>query len=530
MSSRAQVYFMGLLLILLGIGLVIYKSQILGLPIFPGEYETVWTVEAKIEFNAKNAPVKASLALPKHQSTMEIIDEVFSSSGYGFTIESNTLHRRAIWTTREAAGKQSLYYKIHAFQLRHPSASAPPVSYDMTEDNHSNDTDGNAQDSSVDAPSPYWSGSRRAAVQSAAMSLINKARGLSSDKESFAAQLLTELASDQNNDSILIRSDQNNREYVSIALDLLSLAGIPARIIRGLYLEDDRHRLPPVNLIEIYNDTGWVVFDPVSGSKGLPHNFLIWQRGDISLLDVEGGTRSRVSFSVLANDIPVREAALKLMGATTAAIIDYSIYSLPIEQQSIFKSILLVPVGALIVILLRVVVGVRTAGTFMPVLLAIAFIQTTLVTGISIFLLILSIGLWTRSYLSRLDLLLVARIAAVIVMVVGMIAVLSIASYKLGIKQALTVTFFPMIILAWTIEHMSILWEDDGPLEVLIQTAGSLLVAILSYIVMTNHFVEHWVFNFPELLFAVLGIILMLGNYTGYRLSELIRFRHMRAE
>ncbi|MFC2074619.1 7TM domain-containing protein, partial [Campylobacterota bacterium] len=31
-------------------------------------------------------------------------------------------------------------------------------------------------------------------------------------------------------------------------------------------------------------------------------------------------------------------------------------------------------------------------------------------------------------------------------------------------------------------------------------------------------------FNFPELLLVVLAIIILIGRYTGYRLSELIRF------
>jgi hypothetical protein len=104
---------------------------------------------------------------------------------------------------------------------------------------------------------------------------------------------------------------------------------------------------------------------------------------------------------------------------------------------------------------------------------------------------------------------------------------ISITSFKLGIEQALSVTFFPMIIIAWTIEHMSILWEDDGPLEVLIQTGGSLLVAIICYLAMTSSYIEHWMFNFPELLLTLLGMIIILGHYTGYRVSELIRFRYM---
>src|SRR5690606_2863857 len=135
--------------------------------------------------------------------------------------------------------------------------------------------------------------------------------------------------------------------------------------------------------------------------------------------------------------------------------------------------------------------------------------------------------LWIRSYLSKLDLLMVARLAAVVITVVILMAGFSILSYKLGLEQVMTITFFPMIIIAWTIERMSILWEEDGPKEVVKQGGGSLIVAVIAYLVMTNRYVEHLTYNFPEILLIELGIILVLGQYTGYRLSELKRFRFL---
>jgi len=44
---------------------------------------------------------------------------------------------------------------------------------------------------------------------------------------------------------------------------------------------------------------------------------------------------------------------------------------------------------------------------------------------------------------------------------------------------------------------------------------------------MSNAVVAHLTFNFPELMLSLLGVILLLGKYTGFRLSELYRFRDM---
>ena len=190
-----------------------------------------------------------------------------------------------------------------------------------------------------------------------------------------------------------------------------------------------------------------------------------------------------------------------------------------------FRMLLLLPLGAAVVVFMRVLVGVRTAGTFMPILISLAFLQTSLLPGLVSFVSVVAIGLMMRAYLSRLNLLLVARIATLIVLVIFVITALSIIGYQLGYSTGMVITFFPMIIIAWTIERMSILWEEEGAREVLIQGSGSLFVAIVAYLLMHNPLLEHLSFNFPELNLILLAAILAMGQYTGYKLTELYRFR-----
>ncbi|MEA3548585.1 MAG: 7TM domain-containing protein, partial [Thermodesulfobacteriota bacterium] len=85
-------------------------------------------------------------------------------------------------------------------------------------------------------------------------------------------------------------------------------------------------------------------------------------------------------------------------------------------------------------------------------------------------------------------------------------------------------------IISWTIERMCILWEEEGPKEVLIQGGGSLFTASLIYLFMVNRYLAHLTYSFPELLLVLLAIILMLGSYSGYRLTELRRFQPMAEE
>ncbi|MDO8937707.1 MAG: 7TM domain-containing protein, partial [Methylicorpusculum sp.] len=124
-----------------------------------------------------------------------------------------------------------------------------------------------------------------------------------------------------------------------------------------------------------------------------------------------------------------------------------------------------------------------------------------------------------------LRLLLVPRLAAVLIIVIILMTFVSLLSHKLGIDRGLSVALFPMVIIAMTIERMSLVWEEHGAGESLQQCAGSLFVASISYLLMTNEYLEHLMFVFPELLFMLLAFTLWLGRYTGYRISELWRFR-----
>ena len=202
-----------------------------------------------------------------------------------------------------------------------------------------------------------------------------------------------------------------------------------------------------------------------------------------------------------------------------------SLYSLPVEEQSMFKLIMLLPIGALVVVVLRTLVGLKTSGTFMPVLIALAFRETKLLWGVVLFILLVALGLSIRFLLEKLRLLLVPRLTAVLIVVVLLMLLISLLSHQLGMETGLSVALFPMVIIAMTIERMSVLWEERGPGDAIRTGFGSLAVAILAYICMGMEWLEHLVFTFPEVLLVVLALVLLAGRYTGYRLTELRRFK-----
>ena len=103
-SSRVQVSLIAASLIMLGLGLCLYKAVNVGFPLLPGEYRDVWTVESKVSFRPSKADaVEVELKLPTMLAGWSNVDEYFASSGFGFSViapsnDNGFESRRARWT------------------------------------------------------------------------------------------------------------------------------------------------------------------------------------------------------------------------------------------------------------------------------------------------------------------------------------------------------------------------------------------------------------------------------------------------
>jgi len=322
----------------------------------------------------------------------------------------------------------------------------------------------------------------------------------------------------------LIASTSTELQRARLLNTLIINGGYESHLIRALILGETatNQSLEPMLIVidddEVYAFV-WGTPKPVKLEYALA-----WQRGGPALIEVQGGKNAKVEFSVVKQELPASFVLEQASRQRENNLTDFSLTSLSIEQQDSYRLLLTIPFGALIVVIMRNIIGIRTTGTFMPILLAMAFLRTDLGPGLMLFVIVVSAGLTMRAYLSKLDLLLVPRISAVVVVVIGIMVGFGIVGGKFDLQIMQSVTLFPTIILSWTVERLSVLWEEDGPKEVGIQTLGSLVVAIMAYAAMGSPTLRYLVFIFPELLLVALAVILALGQYSGYRLSELMRF------
>lgn len=483
-----------------GAGMTLVKAFRDNVPLLPEMTTTVWTIEARIGFEGRNRSSKIEFRLPAAPSMQRVIDENFVSRGYGLSIlETKGRPREATWTLRRTpTGEQALYYQVKVVSGEIATdADVPPF-----------------------PPVPDY----QEPLASAIASVLNDARARSADVFTFTEQVLRLLADTDDENVKVIRNVSDRASWPHLVSEILAGARIPTRIAYGLPLDRPRINESLIPWLEVHNGEEWRGYDAQTGMPGYPPSFFIWRYDNPNLVQEWGVKDLGIAFSTTQTRIAQMELD-QLAGASYLKDpLGLNLSHLPVDVQNLYRVALMLPLGALVVAFMRVVIGVPTFGTFMPILIALAFRETQLGWGITLFLTLVLVGLSLRLMLAELRLLLVPRLASILVVVVCLMLAITVLSFHLGIEQGLSIALFPMVILAMTIERMSIVWEERGFGETAKQTMGSLLVAICGFYVMKEPHLEHLMFYFPELLLVVLATTLLLGAYSGYRLTELFRF------
>lgn len=489
-------------LVTLGIAITAYQILYLGIPMSEDETDDLWNIDAKVEFQASpRDPVKVKMFIPPLNTDFVSLNESFVSNNYGVSINRDEGNRRVTWSARRANGNQTLYYRLvltKRFSDENLVSKGPIFRESIL----------------VEGPEKI-----------AAEALLAPIRQHSADVETFITETIKRVNSNDDNAKTLLAGDSSASKKASVIELLLSIAHVPMERVHTVRLSTEADSQTPELWLRSFNGKEWLYFSPDSGQIGLPNDRLVWWVGDGELLKVEGGKKAKVSFSMSNSEMNAIRLAKMTDENTSASFLEYSLYGLPLATQQAFQIILLIPIGVLVILVLRNLIGIQTLGTFTPVLISLAFRETQLGFGIILFTIITALGLSMRSYLEHLKLQMLPRLSVVLTFVVVLIAAISLFSHKLGLERGLSVALFPMVILTMTIERMSILWEERGGANAFKVAIGTLLAASLAYLLMSVPELAYFIFTFPAVLMILVGFMLAMGRYRGYRLTELFRFK-----
>jgi transglutaminase-like putative cysteine protease len=304
-------------------------------------------------------------------------------------------------------------------------------------------------------------------------------------------------------------------------LALCRAAKIPARLAAGFVLDADGDAAPHP-WVEARLDRRWVPFDPERGyANELPPGTVPVRQDGFDVVRASIGVEANARF--VLSRIPTGPFFAGRSTGRLADVIDLA--RLSVGMQQTLAVLLLLPLGALITALFRNVIGFQTFGTFTPTLLALSFVYADWRTGLIVLAVVAAAGLVGRSFLERLRLLMVPRLSLILTLVVVALTLAVSVLDHFGLTPSARAVILPLVIVTMMVERFHVTAEESGLRRALQLLGATLLVSACCFAVLRWEALGRLAVAFPEGVLFVAAALVLVGRYSGYRVTELWRFR-----
>jgi len=485
--------------------IVIYRVVWLKYPILPTMPGQVWQISFEAKILPDEREIIVAVALPTEHTGRVIVEERITSDTLSFNLFQEGMNRIGLWSGTSEGEAAVITYKSSLIlrPRRFPSSQNPTIASNMPAITRE-------ESDFVERLGTKW---KTLDPQQRLKAIASVVGGI---------QEINNLISE---DLDAWNKLENIHGRVGALLILLNAAGLPANTVSGLLLERGIQTSPAV-WIETWDGKRWQAINPQTGQTyNDPSILLALSTAKTPVVSVTKGRIQDMSWSLERQIMSKWRLHFERIKRSQRLLDRWSFFSIPEEFQNLFRVLLLVPLGALMICVLRNVIGFPTFGIFMPVLLALAFRSTGLMYGVGIFTSVVLIGYIARRAIDRFRLLLVPRLSVLLTLVIICFGIFALIGGKLRLQALMGVGLLPIVILTMSIERFFVLIEESGTREALNTAAGTVAVSIITFFIIQLELLQLIFFIYPELLFAVAGVQILLGRYTGYRLSELIRFR-----
>ena len=498
-----RVYLLAFFLIIGGASILYTRVSHLPVEFIPEFIASDWEVAVRLKNKNPNRSIHVGIPIPPTALGAKMIQESFRSAGLAAAIVKEQGRRSVVWTGRRRT-RDPLILEYITVMTRGTSKIKPRASW-----------------LKADKRSHFLPKDERKKIGAVVKSLRDTYEGRRKLVNHIRSCVV--FAECPGKDPF-VRYRVSERSLAKAYAEALNKAGIAAVVAKGFDSPFADRKAKFRYWVKLYVTGKWRDSFIDSAQKLDSSQLIFW---DFVLPgDVTPSPDYKVQYSLVPTSKAVLSSVASSKETESLSWRVLSLRNVPVSLQASYRTMLLIPIGALVITLCRSLLGIPTFGTFMPILIALSFRETGLAWGLMLFSMVVSCGLLIRLLLSAFNLLLVSRLSATLSIVIIVVLLTSRIAHEIDFTDGLSVTLFPIVILTMIIERMSVSLEESGVVKTVLLFVSSMIVATLGYEIMAYPLVEYWVFTFPELLLFVLAFIVLLGRYTGYRMSELYRFRY----
>lgn len=188
--------------------------------------------------------------------------------------------------------------------------------------------------------------------------------------------------------------------------------------------------------------------------------------------------------------------------------------------------LLLLPLIATLVSFLHYVVGLSGYGIFMPTMIAVAFLSTGFFGGLLLFALVLAISLLGNTILKKLKIHFWPARAINLMFISVAVFALMLSTSFVNIIDISEISIFPVLFMILLAEEFVRTQLVKSKKEAKKLMAGTIVLALVGAMIMSLGSIQNLVLKYPEMIILIVLISnLVIGNYSGIRLTEITRFK-----
>ena len=190
--------------------------------------------------------------------------------------------------------------------------------------------------------------------------------------------------------------------------------------------------------------------------------------------------------------------------------------------------LLMLPIIATFIAVLRQVVGIKAFGIYTPLIVTFAFLATNgLKYGITIFLAVIITGMLMRFILKPFRLLYLPRVAIMLTAVAILVLCVLVLGGDLHRTGLAAVSIFPILIIITIVEKFVAVQIEKGTRAAVMLATETLFISIIGFFIASSSAFIHFISSYPWVILLTLPVNILLGKWTGLRLSEYLRFKEI---
>lgn len=195
--------------------------------------------------------------------------------------------------------------------------------------------------------------------------------------------------------------------------------------------------------------------------------------------------------------------------------------------SELIELLIFIPIIATVLSIGRYILGLKTLGIYAPIILAISYKLTGIEEGLAITAVVILGSILAHKMLSKFRMHYITRVASSYTILCTMIIIGILVLNLLPISIPYTKDINPLgLVLIATLSDSFIKMYVKKDLVTSIRAIlETLIVSITGWYIITSESILNWLINNIWVIPTLIVFNLLLGQYSGFRLKEIIRFK-----